>query len=193
MRKAALFQRFLGSSLKWGPFLGAAEGYYAVGLALRNPESEIVAFEADPEGRKLLRKMVGKNAVDHQVRIESYCTPQDLENALSGAQRALVVMDVEGGEEMLLNPLACPSLRHAEIIVELHEFIIPGIGRQLCERFATSHHIQEIPERDRTLDDLPLPLRHLARWLPKAMFMAALKEHRPARMSWLHLVPRASN
>jgi hypothetical protein len=171
--------------------VGAAEGYYAVGLALRNPSSRVVAFEADPGGRKLLEQMIEMNAVGKRVRTEGYCSPGALEEVLSSEDRALVVMDVEGGEQVLLDPAVCPSLLCAEIVVELHEFIVQGIGDLLVRRFTASHHVREILEQDRTLNDLPPALRWLALLVPKTFLLATLKEHRPARMSWLHMVPKA--
>jgi len=170
--------------------VGAAEGYYAVGLALRNPKSQVVAFEADPEGRRLLADMVNENAVNDRVEMRGYCTSAALESILAPAARPLAVMDVEGAEQALLDPAVCPSLLRAEIIVELHEFICPGIGELLRRRFASTHDIQETWEQVRTLKDLPAVVRVLARLLPTSFFLNAMKEHRPARMSWLHLVPK---
>jgi hypothetical protein len=172
--------------------VGAAEGYYAVGLALRNPLSQVVAFEADPEGRRLLAVMVGENAVKDHVEIRGYCAPADLESILATADRTLVVMDVEGTEQTLLDPSVCPSLSRSEIVVELHEFICSGIGGLLHGRFAVTHDIQEIWEEERPVNNLPFVIRLLARLCPTSLFLNVMKEHRPVRMSWLHLVPKSA-
>src|SRR4051794_6510848 len=37
--------------------VGAAEGYYAVGMAVRCPTSKVVAYEADEGGREMTREM----------------------------------------------------------------------------------------------------------------------------------------
>ena len=58
--------------------IGAAEGYYAVGMALRNPSTRVVAFEADEHGRTLLRRMAGTNGVTGQVEIAGRCEQADL-------------------------------------------------------------------------------------------------------------------
>jgi FkbM family methyltransferase len=44
--------------------IGAAEGYYAVGLARRNPKARVVAFEMAEKGRAALREMAGLNGVE---------------------------------------------------------------------------------------------------------------------------------
>ncbi len=44
--------------------VGAAEGYYAVGLARRNPEARVIAFEMEESGREALREMAALNGVE---------------------------------------------------------------------------------------------------------------------------------
>ena len=41
--------------------IGAAEGYYAVGMAMRSPQSQVIAYEMDPRGQALLRDMIAIN------------------------------------------------------------------------------------------------------------------------------------
>src|SRR5215216_3563254 len=43
--------------------VGAADGYYAVGLARRCPEARSVAYEADPQQRDLLSRVAARNGV----------------------------------------------------------------------------------------------------------------------------------
>jgi hypothetical protein len=112
--------------------VGAADGYYAVGLARRCPDARVVAYEADAAQRALLAAVVAANGV--AVQIEGAAGPE----ALAGAD--LVVMDCEGCERALLQP---PS--DARIIVELHDVWEPGVGAAVTERFAASHEIVVIP------------------------------------------------
>jgi hypothetical protein len=37
--------------------IGAAEGYYAVGMALRNPNARVIAFEMEQKGRAALKEL----------------------------------------------------------------------------------------------------------------------------------------
>ncbi len=46
--------------------VGAAEGYYAVGLARRNPNARVIAFEMEEKGRATLRIMAELNGVEVQ-------------------------------------------------------------------------------------------------------------------------------
>ena len=52
-------ERLLGSSPSTIVNVGAAEGYYAVGLAMRAPGSRVHAFEPDTDRREMLRDNVG--------------------------------------------------------------------------------------------------------------------------------------
>jgi hypothetical protein len=171
--------------------IGAAEGYYAVGLALHNPQTKVVAFEQTPKGQALVREMASQNRVADRVRILGRCEPGDLNAELAHAKRAVVVCDVEGYETTLLDLMAVPALAAAWVLVELHEFIIAGVGELIRGRFAGTHRITEIEQTERTRADYPF-LPWYTRLLPAAYATYPVNEFRPARMSWLWLEPRAS-
>ena len=62
--------------------VGAAEGYYAVGLARRNPGARVVAFESVPAGQAALLKMAKLNGLAAQIKVHGRCHPADLEAEL---------------------------------------------------------------------------------------------------------------
>jgi hypothetical protein len=170
--------------------VGAAEGYYAVGLALRNPGAAVVAFEQTPEGRALTAEMAALNGVTERVRILGRCEPVDLIPELAPARRAVVVCDVEGYEAALLDPATIPALMTAWILVELHEFVVAGIGEMIRSRFAATHCITEIKQTDRMRADYPY-MPWYTRLLPRAYATYPVNEFRPTRMSWFWLEPLA--
>src|SRR5205807_4237653 len=49
--------------------VGAAEGYYAIGMALRNPNARLIAFEMEQKGRAALEEMARLNNVMSRVEI----------------------------------------------------------------------------------------------------------------------------
>ena len=53
----------------------------------------------------------------------------------------LVLCDIEGAEQELLNPELAPALKVMDIIVESHECLIPGITQVLVDRFKETHQI----------------------------------------------------
>ena len=100
----------------------------------------------------------------------------------------IVICDVEGDEDRLLDPVAVPPLRSATILVELHDFLVPGIGQKLRERFANTHAIGEIWQADREPSEFPW--RTLGTSLLRRSYLRwAVNEWRPVRMSWLWMVP----
>jgi len=170
--------------------VGAAEGYYAVGLRLRNPAATVVAFEQEEAGRQLIGEMAARNGVTDRLCIRGRCEPADLHTELTAARRPVVVCDVEGYESMLLDPAAVAGLAAAHVLVEVHEFVVPGVGELIRERFRPTHRIEEIKQTDRTRADYPY-LSWFTRLLPRAYATCAVEEYRPARMSWLWLEPLA--
>jgi hypothetical protein len=173
--------------------VGSAEGYYAVGLAKRNPQARVVAFEREATGREALRTMAQLNRVQDQIQVLGNCEPTELQAALcagndgylgASPQRPFLLCDVEGDEGRLLDPAAVPGLRRASILVETHEFVFPGITNRLRRRFAATHSVNCIWQTDRARADFPF--RGAATWLlPKSYLDWAVSEWRPSRMCWL--------
>lgn len=159
--------------------IGAGEGYYAVGLARRLPQSRLTAFEADLDSRTILHRLAQVNGVSSRITIREFCTPSLLQEELGNLGKTLVVCDVEGGEQELLDPASIPALINADILVELHDFIIPGISGVIRQRFTRAHQITDISAQPRKLGDWPSSLS-----LPTAYRRTALSEYRPGGMRW---------
>ena len=168
--------------------IGAAEGYYAVGLAVRNPSARVVAFETQPTGQAALREMARLNRVSSRVEVRGKCEPTHLTEVLTQTNAPAILCDVEGYEDRLLDPQAVPALAKATILVELHDFIVPGITEILRKRFSATHHLTHISQRTRSRKQFPW--RTLAtRLLPNSYLDWSVSEWRPARMAWLWMVP----
>jgi hypothetical protein len=132
--------------------LGCAEGYYAVGLALRCPESRIHARDSSPTARALCAALADANDVAGRLQIGGAATAADL--ALCAAAPTFVLCDIEGAEAALLDPAKAPALAEADILVEVHEAQHPGLLAQMSARFQATHHITRI---DRVLRPDLLP------------------------------------
>jgi FkbM family methyltransferase len=50
--------------------VGAAEGYYAIGLARRNPAARVIAFEMEETGREALKEMAKLNGIEVAPKTE---------------------------------------------------------------------------------------------------------------------------
>jgi hypothetical protein len=168
--------------------IGAAEGYYAVGLAMRG-EAPVVAFEMSARARKLAAELAEKNGVTDRIQMHAKCEPESLEVTLGGADRPFVLCDVEGYEAQLLDLRRVPSLVRAVILVEIHEFARPGVTAELMRRFDATHDISVLWQDERSSDDYPYE-SFWTRLFPRRLVRRAIEEERGFRQSWLWLTPR---
>ena len=172
--------------------IGAAEGYYAAGLALRNPNARVIAFEMELKGRQALKEMLRMNDVDSRVEVQGKCEISDLQLALQRADHSLILCDVEGDEERLLNPEVLPELRRAHLLVEMHDFIHPGITERMTQRFDQTHVVERIWQEPRSRSEMPWRTFGTA-FLSRKYLDWAVSEWRPVRMSWLWITPKGHN
>jgi hypothetical protein len=169
--------------------IGAADGYYAVGLALRSHRSRVLAFEALPELHPVIMETARANGVADRVIVFGACGIEELRHHLNDPiERPLILMDIEGGESKLLDPATVPQLTSCDILVETHDAFIPGCTDLLINRFRATHEIFRYVARPRALSDYPadfLPL--LRRWFPR-FAVELMHERRAGEQQWLYLV-----
>ena len=81
--------------------VGAAEGYYAVGLAKKFPEKKIIAFEMSSQNKILLQKSIRENSVNN-VEVYGKCEFSNLNSLGLKLDNSILIMDCEGYEIELL-------------------------------------------------------------------------------------------
>jgi hypothetical protein len=132
--------------------IGVAEGYYAVGLARRMPATRVFAFDIDQNAQRTCAAVARENGVQDRVQIGGQFRGEDF--ARYAAESTLLVCDIEGAERELLDPEQYPALRRMDVIVELHDCLVPGLSQLIPERFAASHDITLVKQAGRAK---PLP------------------------------------
>ena len=141
--------------------IGCAEGYYAVGMARRMPNTQVLAFDLNPKAQEVCKDLALKNGIADRVKVGALFKPEDFETYRN--QKVLVLCDIEGAEKDLLNPEAAPALKHMDIIVESHECLLPGITQVLVDRFKETHHITLVNDNgQRQLENSPQWFNNLA-------------------------------
>jgi precorrin-6B methylase 2 len=160
--------------------VGSKFGYYAVGLARKFPETEVIAFDTDKWARAASQEMVEANAVIN-VGIQSFCSPAWLRSRLR--QNALVVSDCEGYEYDLFCKEHIPALESATMLIEVHEHSTPGVTSELLERFSPTHSVSTVATRS----EAPLPPVDLS-FLDGEQIRQATNEIRSPQQ-WMLLVP----
>jgi len=121
--------------------VGAGEGYYAVGFCFRYPNMNVTAFESSSIGRRRIHKLAVKNRLGNNLNVRGHCTPDQLQTVLSEGSKVLLIVDVEGYEQVLLNPVQVPALYRTDVVAELHPEKHPEIETLLRSRFADTHRL----------------------------------------------------
>lgn len=160
--------------------VGAADGYYAVGLALRAPKARVHAFEVDDGRRELCEDIARLNGVAERIDIGGACDPEWLA-ALE--DDCLLVMDCEGCEVGLLGPEQAANLSRSTLIVELHDFIDPR-SSDVAERFRGTHEVELVDASPRHSGEFP-ELDFLG-WKNRELAVSEVRTH-PTR--WLVATP----
>src|SRR3954451_22929390 len=93
---------------------------------MRAPQARVIAYDLDATARQYCSKLAALNGVDDRIDVRGRCTLEEMREVVS--DRSLVVMDGEGAEVELLNPDAVPGLITSRIVLELHDFLVPGAG-----------------------------------------------------------------
>lgn len=161
--------------------VGCAEGYYAVGLARRMPQARVLARDDNPRAQSLCRALAEANGVADRIEIGGRFDHAGFD--ICKTRRAVVICDIEGAEEDLLDPARARGLLNADILVECHDGMQAGLSDRLAACFAATHRVQRIGRR---LDPAALPdwmeeLSDLDRLL-------ALWEWRAGPTPWLWMV-----
>lgn len=165
--------------------VGCGEGYYAVGFALRQPAAPVLAYDVDPRAQRLTAELARRNGVADRVEVGGVASREVLGRALKGATHPFLLIDCEGAEIELLDPGHLPALRHADLIIECHDFLDRSITDRLRARFATTHTCEQVREQSR--DPRAIALLAEMGCLDAALLLC---EFRPERMHWLVLERR---
>jgi len=171
--------------------VGAADGYYAVGLALRSPSSAVEAFETLREFHPLVQQSARLNGVSDRIALHGTCEPNTLRQTLERVTKpVLVLMDIEGGEVGLLDPRSIPQLRDADILVETHDAFVAQATDTLINRFWETHSVECYSAQPRIHADFPAHfLPAFRRWFPR-LAVDLMDERRPGIQRWLFLTAK---
>jgi predicted O-methyltransferase YrrM len=172
--------------------IGGGTGYYAVGLALRMPRARLTVFELTAGARAVIAKVAQINGVGGRMTLLEACTPLNLAATIVAGEFTFVLIDVEGAELQLLDPVAVPALRGVTMLVETHDIIVPGCRDTIVERFDATHTIEELTNTVRTLADFPASLAPAWRRMFPKLALEAIVEPRGGPQVFMLLTPRTS-
>lgn len=171
--------------------LGAADGYYGIGLLVNNHYDKSYCFEISKRGQLTIAKNAELNLVSQKVTIYGKAE-QDFFKLLSPDQlsSSVLLIDIEGGEFDLLNSSLFNALKGSIIFVELHPWMVEnGVHKlaKLKSEASIDFNITEITTSSRDMSVFP-ELRNFNdtdRWL-------ICSESRKQLMTWLRLDPKSN-
>jgi hypothetical protein len=184
------YERELHDWIEWAldqrPFrfvdIGAADGYYAIGVARRGIRVE--AFEVSRLARRQLGELAKRNGVT--VHVHGTATAPRVRRL--PLDRALVLSDCEGAEVDIFETETVAALRTATVLIEVHESLRPGAEATLRRRFSETHSCRKTAPGVHDHRDYP----ELAAAGPLD-WQIAIAEVRSGETPWLLFTPREAS
>jgi hypothetical protein len=165
--------------------VGCAGGLYAVGLARCLPDAMIEAFDIALDAGPFVDALATANGVRNRVHFRGGCDPERLAAAVQSTP-AFILMDCEGYELDLVDPVRVPGLRECVMIIETHQ--VDGVSTEgvLLERLSPTHEIQIVSQGPRNPHCEPAlrALSNLEQWL-------IVNENRQYEQTWLICRPHS--
>lgn len=104
--------------------IGAADGFYAIGLVLNGRFDEAVCFESNSKSRISILENAKENGVENKVSIHG-TAERDFHTQLTAKlglnpKEMLFLIDIEGGEFEILDPEIFKALQKSMFVIEIH-------------------------------------------------------------------------
>jgi len=168
--------------------LGAADGYYGLGVLVGELFEKSYCFEITEKGREVIARNAALNTLQDRVTIlgeakpdfYTQIAPQDLADAL-------LLIDIEGAEFDIVSADTFAAFAKSTVIIEVHEWY-PDIQdrlTRLLQQSAATHTARRFSTGARDLSsfaELKI-INDSERWL-------LCSEGRPYLMSWYRFDPR---
>ena len=121
--------------------VGAAEGYYTIGLSIFFPSTKIRAYEIDPIVFSYTNKMIKYNNKENQIELINKDALKDFQN-IKLNQRLLIFVDCEGCEFEIFDKDITENFLSSDLIIEMH---VKDLDTTILEsNFFKTHHIQKV-------------------------------------------------
>jgi hypothetical protein len=171
--------------------LGAADGYYGVGVLINNMFDRSYCFEISEEGQKAIRQNAALNRVSDRIVVMGIAD-KGFYKQLSPDElgQAVVLIDIEGAEFDLMDSTVFKALKDSIVIIEIHDwFFSDGAAKlqSLKNAAAATHALTPMTMESRDLSKFEelKNFHDTDRWL-------ICSEGRKRLMTWLRLDPLRS-
>lgn len=104
--------------------IGAADGYYGIGLVMAEFFKKSFCFEISEKGRQTIKENAKVNGVSERVEVFGAADHTLAQQLPQGCiDDAVVLVDIEGGEFDVLNEEFLKRFQNAYILIEIHNWI----------------------------------------------------------------------
>lgn len=170
--------------------IGAADGYYAVGVLKAGLAKRSIAFEMNPKARASIKALAELNGVQDNLEIHSTADAGSLASlSVESFDRCVVLCDIEGAEVFVLNNDALKLLSQAVIVVEIHDHEDMDehqVERILRDRAAPIFDVQSFTTGARS----PLQIQEISDLAEDDQWLIC-SEGRKYRQTWLVFRPKS--
>lgn len=168
--------------------IGCAEGYYAVGLAMKLKSTEIYAYDTNPEAIKLCKEMCKINNVNlERFNFGHKCTPDTLKSLK--LKNSLIICDCEGYEKEIFDQKFIESIKENDFLIETHDCIDINISTQIYKVLKETHKIKIVQSIDDILKAKYYDYDELEGYSLDEK-KTLLGEKRKSIMEWFFAVPK---
>jgi hypothetical protein len=114
--------------------IGAADGYYGIGVLVGNLFEKSWCYEVSKEAQKIIKKSAELNFVSHRIvtRGEAYSKFEG-DFSEDDAAASVLLVDIEGGEFELFRSEVFKKFKKSVIFIELHDFFFPTVKSDLID------------------------------------------------------------
>ncbi len=170
--------------------LGAADGYYGIGVLVSKHFNQSYCFEISKKGQAVIAKNAELNSVTSQLSIHGKAEKDFLKNIPANQlNTSVLLIDIEGGEFDLLDANLFKALNGSIIFIELHPWMVENGEDKLTKlksEASTYFNITELTTTSRDLSVFPElhNFNDTDRWL-------ICSENRKQLMTWYRLDPKS--
>lgn len=168
--------------------LGAADGYYGIGVLLSNLFEKSYCFEISEKGQEVIRHNALLNQVSDRIEIHGIADANFYKQlSQDELERSVLFIDIEGGEFDLLTKAMFNVFKKSVIFVELHDWLFDDGDIKLTNlknNSLATHTFSELTTKSRDLSQFN-ELKKFSdtdRWL-------ICSEGRGQLMTWLRFDP----
>ena len=168
--------------------IGAADGYFPIGLTMDGTFQKAYAFEISPEARAKMSTSIENNGCSEKIVVGEEANAKTLKKVVDECNNAVILIDIEGAEYDLLNNEVLNMLESSYIICELHPWLAVDGQRKQQDLIARANELFHVSFLQRKAYE-PNKFAVLEEFSDDERLLAC-SEGRPQNMQWMVLEPR---